>query len=58
MCHLYSYKIKARDEHGPLKFKFEYYDGFNQRVINKKNDLIKFKGMINILISKTADNLE
>jgi hypothetical protein len=55
---LYSYKIKARDEHGPFRFKFEFYDGLNQRVINKKNDLINFKGMINILISKTTDNLD
>jgi len=55
---LFSYKIKVRDEHGPLKFKFEYYDSLNQSIINKKNDLIKFKGMINILISKTTDNLD
>ena len=28
------------------------------RLENKKNDLINFKGMINILISKTTDNLD
>ena len=52
-----SFKIKVLVEFSPLKFKLEYYDTNNCKLLNH-NQLIQFRGSIYIFVSRSTDNTQ